>query len=169
METPTKPTRRSRHGLSALKAQIKVRGLQAIDRRTEAGRAMLAFRQELLADLGGEAAISTQERAIVDLATRTWLLISTVDRWLLEQRTLVNGRRKSLLPALRERQSLVSGLASLLAQVGLARRVKPVQDLNAYLRSRGPAEESALPAAPPTPIEAAAIPVEATPVTPEAA
>jgi hypothetical protein len=35
-----------------------VRGLQAIDRRTAAAQDLLAYRKELLADLGGETTVS---------------------------------------------------------------------------------------------------------------
>ena len=50
--------RPSRHGLNALKARVMVRGLQAIDRRTAAAQTLLAYRKELLADLGGETTVS---------------------------------------------------------------------------------------------------------------
>ena len=63
----------SRHGLNVLKARVKVRGLQAIDRRTAAAQALLAWQKQLIADLGGEKVISAQQRALVELATRTKL------------------------------------------------------------------------------------------------
>ena len=40
--------------------------------------------------MGGEEALSAQERAVLDLAIRTRLLLDSVDAWLLEQPTLVN-------------------------------------------------------------------------------
>jgi hypothetical protein len=46
------PQGQLRTGLNALKAQVKVRGLQAIDRRTSAARALLGWRKDLLDDLG---------------------------------------------------------------------------------------------------------------------
>ena len=43
----------ARTGLNALKAQVRVRGLHAIDKRTSAGRALLAWRSELRPEIGG--------------------------------------------------------------------------------------------------------------------
>lgn len=131
---PSRPY--SRHGLHALMARVKVRGLQAIDRRTAAGRALVAWRRELLEDLGGEAAASTQQRAIVDLAVRTRLYVDSLDAWLMEQPSLVLARRKAVLPVLRERQALADSLARLLGQLGLARRAKPLPSLAEYLAQR---------------------------------
>jgi hypothetical protein len=44
-----------------------------------------------------------------------------------------DGGRKSLLPVCRERQQLADGLARSLAQLGMARQAKPVEDLQPYL------------------------------------
>lgn len=130
------PPRRSRSGLYALKARVRVRGLQAIDRRTAAARALMAWRQDLLSALGGQDATSPQEQALVDLAARTKLYVDSIDAWIMEQPSLVQARRKSILPILRERQALADSLARLLGQLGLQRRAKDVPNLQAYLASR---------------------------------
>ncbi len=49
---------RTRHGLSAAKARVKLRGLAAIDMRTVAARQMVAFRDDLVSALGGEDGLS---------------------------------------------------------------------------------------------------------------
>ena len=132
-----KPARtRSRHGLNALKAQVKVRGLQTIDRRTVAARGLLEWRSELLADLGGQASISAQQMALVELAVRTRLYIDHADAYLLEQQSLVNARKRSLIPLLRERQTLVDSLVRILGQLGLERKAKPAIDLQTYVATR---------------------------------
>ena len=100
--TPPRPY--SRHGLNALKARVKGRGLQAIDSRTVAARGLLDWRQELFADLGGENAVSAQQKALVDMAARTRLYIDHADAYLLEQHSLVNRKRRSLIPLVKERQ-----------------------------------------------------------------
>ena len=123
----------SRHGLNALKAQVKVRGLQAIDMRTAAARALLAWRNELLTDMGGEESVSAQQMALVDMVVRTRLYVDSLDAWLMEQESLVNWKRKSVLPVLRERQQLVDSLARILGQLGLERKAKPVPALSEYL------------------------------------
>ena len=55
----------STHGLPALKAKVKLRGLHAIDRRTAAARALLAWRDELITALGGLETVTPQEMALV--------------------------------------------------------------------------------------------------------
>jgi hypothetical protein len=42
----------SRHGLTAAKARIRLRGFAALDRRTVGARAMLTFRDELVSAWG---------------------------------------------------------------------------------------------------------------------
>lgn len=123
----------SRSGLNALKARVKLRGLDAIDRRTAGARELIAWRAGVIADLGGEAELTTTKRTLIDAAARTWLYIACVDAFLLEQRSLVNLRRRSLLPVVRERGHLVDSLARLLGQLGLERRAQKVPDLSTYL------------------------------------
>jgi hypothetical protein len=53
--TATQPSRRyPRHGLHSLKAKVAARGLVALDARTAGARALLTWRQDLYAALGGE-------------------------------------------------------------------------------------------------------------------
>ena len=53
--------KRTRSGLYALKAKVRVRGLQAIDRRTAAARGLLSWRDELLTALGGQDLSAREE------------------------------------------------------------------------------------------------------------
>ncbi len=126
----------SRHGVNALKARVKIRGLQAIDKRTVAAQALIAWRSELLTDLGGEEIVSAQQLALVEMVTRTRLYIEHLDAFLMEQQSLVNRKRKAVLPVLRERQQLVDSLARILGQLGLERRAKPVPALSEYIAGR---------------------------------
>jgi len=86
------------------------------------GKALAAWRSELLTDLGGAAAISTQEAALVDAAMKTQLILDSVDAWLLQQPSLVSKRNRSVLPAAHDRNALVSTLRGLLGDLGLRRR-----------------------------------------------
>jgi hypothetical protein len=138
----TLPKKRSRHGLTALRAAVKCNGLEAVDNRTRAARSLMQWRAQLLADLGGEENLSAQRMALVEAVTRTRLFVDHVDAFLLSQSSLVSRKRKSVLPVLRERQSLVDLMARLLGQLGLNRvakdsgaipeswitKVQPVQD-----------------------------------------
>ena len=59
---------RKRHNLTTLKRAVKVLGGRTLDRRTSVGKALASWRTALVNDLGGEAAVSTQQQALVDLA-----------------------------------------------------------------------------------------------------
>ena len=119
------------HSLTILKRAVNGVGNRLIDRRTVTGRALAKWRADLTQDLGGEDAVSTQQSALVDLAVKSKLLLDSVDAWLLTQDTLINKRKRSLLPVVLQRQTLADGLARYLSQLGLERRhkVKTVNDL----------------------------------------
>ncbi len=55
---------------------------------------MAAWCTELLDDLGGIEAVSTQELALVEEAVKTKLILDSVDAWLLSQKTLINKRNR---------------------------------------------------------------------------
>ena len=138
---PAKPRRKaersySKHGLTRQKAAFNKRGVHALDGRTKAARELLRWRAELVADLGGEETISTQQQAVVDLAVRTKLLLDSVDAWLLQQPSLVNKRKKALLPVVSQRQALADALSRYMGQLGLERKAKPVPSLTAYLEAK---------------------------------
>jgi hypothetical protein len=50
------------------------------------------------------------------------LYLDSVDAWLLEQRSLVNARRRAVLPVVLQRQQLADALARYLSQLGTVRR-----------------------------------------------
>src|SRR5262245_23488043 len=126
----------NKHGLTTLKAAVSKLGRRAIDRRTRLGKALDAWRSDLVADLGGRDTLSTQQAALVDLAVRTKLMIDSIDAWILTQPSLVNARKKALIPAVRERASLASQYTQLLSQLGLERRGKMTPTLSEYLASK---------------------------------
>jgi hypothetical protein len=137
---------REKHGLYRLKRSIKELGTRAIalDRRSTVAKAMQRWRNELVRDLGGE--LSAQQRAVVELALKTKLMLDSIDAWLLVQPSLINKRKRALLPVVRERQVLADALARYLDTLGLERRAAPVPSLSEWLASReGNADESAEP------------------------
>ncbi len=121
-----KPRTHSKHGLTTLKQAVRGLGGRVIDRRTTLGKALTKWRGDLIQDLGGRENISTQQEALVDLAVKSKLILDSIDSWLLTQPSLVNARKRSLLPAVKERQQLADGLARYLGQLGLKRVVKTV-------------------------------------------
>lgn len=118
-----------KHGLNHLKEAVRRLGGRVVDRRTTLGKTLAQWRAELLRDLGGAEVVSTQERAIVELAVRTKLILDSIDAWLLTRSSLINARRRSLLPVVRERQQLADALARYLTTLGLERRTQRVTTL----------------------------------------
>jgi len=94
----------------ALKVTLRALGPRLIDRRTHLGKQLAAWRADLVRDLGSD--VSTQQAAIIELAVKTKLLLDSIDAWLLTQPSLVNRRRRALLPVVRERQTLADALAA---------------------------------------------------------
>ncbi|HUK64455.1 MAG TPA: hypothetical protein VLV15_14010 [Dongiaceae bacterium] len=103
-----------RSGFYALKATLRTLGPRVVDKRTALGKALAAWRADLIRDLGGD--VSTQQLVVIDLAVRSTLLLESVDAWLLTQPSLVNARRKQLLLVVRDRQQLADGLARCLSR-----------------------------------------------------
>jgi hypothetical protein len=134
----------TRHGLNALMARVKLRGFRAIDRRMVAARRALAWRAELLEDLGGEAAVSAAQLALVEIATRSKIFLDHTDSVLMARETIViRGRR--LLPLVEQRQKLADGLLRALLALGLEKRKAPVPSLEAWVASARPASGDAPP------------------------
>jgi hypothetical protein len=115
-----------RSGFYALKTTLRQLGPRVIDKRTSIGKALAAWRADLVRDLGGHDALSTQQHAMVELLCRQKLLLESIDAWLLVQPSLVNARKRSLLPVVRERQQVADALARYLAQLGLQRQTAPL-------------------------------------------
>ena len=79
-----KGEKQSRHGLYGGLARVKLRGLEDIDRRTTAARALLDWREQVYRDLGGLENIPATRVKLVELAATTAALISHADEFLLE-------------------------------------------------------------------------------------
>ena len=125
--------KRNRHGQRALMVAIKTRDLRALDRRCVGFKALMEWKSELVTALGGPENVSPQKMSLLDLIVRSKLYLDNLDAWLLTQRSLVNGRKRAVLPALMQRQTLVDGLARLLSQIGLERQARPVPKLDEFI------------------------------------
>lgn len=126
----------SKHGLNTLRKSLKYSRNALTSRRYKLGRVLWEWRQELVRDVGGEAAISTQQLAVIDLAVKTKLLLDSMDAWLLTQPSLIDKRRRALLPVVRERQALADALARYMGLLGLERKTNAL-DLARALGGRG--------------------------------
>jgi hypothetical protein len=134
----------SKHGLVTLKATVRQLGPRVIDRRTTLGKQLASWRADLIRDLGGD--VSTQQAAVIDLAVKTRLLLDSIDAWLLVQPSLVNARKKALLPVVRERQQLADALARYMTALGLERKAREAPSLHEYLAERSQQTEPVQPA-----------------------
>ena len=99
---------------------------------TALGRELRAWRESLVADLGGPDVVSTQQLALVEKAVTQKLICDSLDGYVLGMVSLVNKRHRTLWPVVRERAAQVTLLQSLLRDLGLERRAKQV-DLAAQL------------------------------------
>jgi hypothetical protein len=130
---PLKGERRAlKHGINTMKKALSVLGSRAIDGRFKVSKELAKWRRDLIEDLGGEENVSIQQQTLADLCVKNKLLLDSIDSWLLTQKTLVIAKRKALLPAIAQRQTLADALARYLTQLGLERRRK-VKSLNDIL------------------------------------
>jgi hypothetical protein len=148
---PGRPRPYRKHGAFALKRAVRTLGSRTIDRRTRVGRALAAWCADLARDLGGADALSTAQRALIEQAATTRLILDSIDGWLATQPSLIDRRKRALLPVVRERQSLADALVRYLTALGLERKARDVTDLASYLAAR----PTTSPATAPPPAEAA--------------
>src|SRR5262245_43385268 len=109
------------HGLKVAKRDMKRFGNRAIDRRTRFGKALQQWRADIIRDLGGEAVLSAQEHAVLDIVVRLKLMLDSIDAWILEQPSMVHQRKRALLPVIRERNALSDSFVKHLSTLGLKR------------------------------------------------
>jgi hypothetical protein len=114
-QTPPKPANnapRARkngksEGLRKLKGALKDADLRQIDRRTALGSELARRRAKIVSDAGGPDAVSQVKTDLIERYLTTVVFIESVDCYLLTQSSLVNRRKRTLIPVLRERVQLV--------------------------------------------------------------
>jgi IS30 family transposase len=110
-----------RHGYHGLKATLERLGSRALDPDTEVGRSLSEWREGLVADLGGEEELSTQQRTLIDVLAREKLLLQSIDAWLLQQDKLVNASLRAVYPVVQQRTELANAFSRRLVLLGLDR------------------------------------------------
>ena len=117
--------RRPRTGLLALKANVMLRGLAVVNRRTKAARDVVKWRAELVAELGGEPGMTAARLTRIETLVRTKLLLEHLDAQLLEYDTLFSRKRGTLRPQVKailtERNRMAESLERGLAALGASR------------------------------------------------
>jgi len=63
-----------------------------LDQLGDVGTAIRNWRTDIIEDLGGESEISAMQRVVIDSASKTYILLCSIDAWLLQQPSLVNKR-----------------------------------------------------------------------------
>jgi hypothetical protein len=124
--------RSNRKNRTALKGLVKIQGLWEIDKRSLAARHLFRWKKQLVAALGGEGEISPQRMCLVDLAVRTRLFVESLDAFLVGEKSLMNGKAKSVLPVLMQRQTLADSLTKILKTLGLNRQHGKILSLKEY-------------------------------------
>jgi len=136
----SRPKRRRSYrksGIYTLKRAVLVLGSRALPAgNTTLGRELRAWRDGLVADLGGPDAVSTQQVALIEKAVTQKLICDSLDAYVLAMGSLVDKRHRTMWPIVRERAAQVTLLQSLLRDLGLERRQKPVPSLAEYLAQR---------------------------------
>src|SRR5262245_33628045 len=133
-------------GLFTLKRALIDLGSRAIDGRSSVGVALRRWKADLVQDLGGDDSISTQQETLIELAVRSKIMLDSIDAWLLTQPSLINARKRTLIPVVLQRQTLADGLARYLSQLGVERRHK-VKTLHDILNAPDKSENHDTPAA----------------------
>lgn len=130
-KTPRK-TRQS-HGFTG---QIKGRytaDRSQIDGRSALGQAVAAYRADLLASLGGAESLSAQELTLVEMCAKDWLILQSVDAYLL-QAGLFNKKKRAAYPLTATRMQIADSLTRRLQALGLTKRAKPTRTLSELLQ-----------------------------------
>lgn len=92
------------------------------------------LRDELIGDLGGVEAVSGAQRLLVETVLTDSLLLSSIDRHLAKEDSLLSERNHETVKALvRDRNGLAHGMASRPAMLGLKRQKPPAVDLRSYI------------------------------------
>jgi hypothetical protein len=128
-----------RHGLYEAKRILSEYGKRAIDGRSATGRELARWIADVVADLGGEEALSAAQKTIIERAAIKRLLVNGIEAYLAEQLekrgvgALINKRDRHAYRIVRDYAQLAESLARDLERLGLEKRKPPPEDLTAYL------------------------------------
>ncbi len=126
------------HGLNTAKRVVKELNTKPLDRRTAAGRQAAAFKDGIVADLGGEASVTEAQLQVIEMACKTRFLLDYVDSFLMELGPrMINKRTRSAYPIVQQRNTLADTLLRQLTTLGLERRAAKVPSLQAYIEGKG--------------------------------
>ena len=133
-----------RHGLTTLQAALQSASADSewIEKLGPVGAELREWRATIISDLGGAEAVSAMEMSIVNLSCQTYVMLSSIDHFLIQQPSLINKSRRALYPVVLQRQVLAESLARSLSQLGLKRRARPTMTLAELLQRPSPSPEA---------------------------
>ena len=127
------------HGLSSARRALKALGSRDIDGRSSLGKTFARWRSDLVADLGGEAKISTQTGLIVDEVVRLQFLAGVVDAFLAERPAhVLNRRKKEVRKVVLDRVRISDSITRHLQTLGLDLRAKAPKHIEDWLEGLAP-------------------------------
>lgn len=105
-----------------------------IDGRSALGRALAEWEGELIESLGGADSISPQERVLIEMCAKDYMLLSSIDAWLLRQPSLIHSKKRQVYPIVQQRAQLADSLTKRLQALGLKKKAKPTRTLSELLQ-----------------------------------
>ena len=120
-----------KHGIYQLKRALTEVGFGGIDRRTSAGREFAARRESIYADAGGHDSLSQIRLDLIERYMRLCVVLDSLDNWLFQQPSLINKRKRCLLPIVRERAQLEDSALRLAQAIGLERKPQKIDIVGA--------------------------------------
>jgi hypothetical protein len=97
------------------------------------------WRENVISDLGGRDALTTTKLALVNATLGSWLLLSTIDAYLMElagSTGVVNRRTRSVFAVVEQRARTADSLLRQLLALGLDRVSPPPLSLDQYVAQR---------------------------------
>lgn len=113
--------------------KILTQGLSKVDGRLTAVRRMRTWKKAVINDLGGPGSLSTLTETAVEALSRHLLILEDIDRYILEQRSLIDRRKGKLKPLVMDRTRIADSMKGYLTLLGLERRSKVVPALGQYI------------------------------------
>jgi hypothetical protein len=119
--------------LAVMRRTLEQRGLADLT-GTEVGRALEAFKAEVIDALGGSANVTPQQVTIIEAIARQKLFLESLDAWLFQQKSLVHWRKRAAFPIVMQRSTLSRDLVYMLGLLGLDRKKLPPKPLTQIIR-----------------------------------
>jgi len=122
------------HGYYRRKVKLEPVSFNDLNFSSSGGEQLRKRFHELLKHCGGEHVVSAVRRRLIERVVFTEYQLDCLDLYLVELGPrIVNRRKRTLIPIVRERNALVSTLAKLYDQIGLDPTKPPIPTLAEYM------------------------------------